>query len=301
MNTTQLECFTTLASTLNYMRTAEELNMTQPAVSRQIQSLEQELGVVLFHRTTRSVTLTQVGVKFLPEATAMLNTYYHSLKWIAGFHTSDSQVLRLGYADTLALRPLAVCLQAVTARQPKLIPEFTLDQTDANLRRLVNGELDLVFGIKDAKFSHPSVLFMPLREEYFLCVCTKQHALAQKKRRENSVSSEELYPYRQIFDIPPYLLKHAFSRGHRILPVNEDLDNLVCTNASETYAAVLAGLGFALLPEHLRISHPDLHFFTWQESPHTPLGIYCAKEVMKDKYSPVCCLIQEAVKYYHCN
>ena len=36
MHTTQLECFTTLANTLNYMRAAEELNMTQPAVSRQI-------------------------------------------------------------------------------------------------------------------------------------------------------------------------------------------------------------------------------------------------------------------------
>lgn len=72
MNTTQLECFTTLANTLNYMRAAEELNMTQPAVSRQIQSLEQELGTQLFHRTTRTVSLTQVGAQFLPEAQSML-------------------------------------------------------------------------------------------------------------------------------------------------------------------------------------------------------------------------------------
>lgn len=301
MNTTQLQCFTTLASTLNYMRTAEELNMTQPAVSRQIQSLETELGVTLFHRTTRSVSLTQAGAQFLPEASSMLHTYYHSLEWLAGFHTSSQQVLRLGYADTLALRPLAACLEAVTAQQPNLVPEFTLDQTDANLRRLVNGELDVIFGIKDAKFSHPSILFTPLREEYFVCVCAKNHPLAQKKRRSKSVSSEELYPYRQIFDIPPYLLKHVFSRGHRILPVNEDLNNLVCANASEAYAAVLSGLGFALLPKHLQITHQELAFYDWQESPHTPLGIYCAKEAIKDKDSAIGCLLREAVKYYHCD
>ena len=83
MNTTRLQCFTTLAGTLNYVKTADELHMTQPAVSRQIQSLEQELGAALFHRTTRSVSLTQIGLQFLPEAGAMLNAYYHS-RWRDG-------------------------------------------------------------------------------------------------------------------------------------------------------------------------------------------------------------------------
>ena len=54
MNTQQLECFTTLAKTLNYAKTAEQLSMSQPAVSRQIQSLETELGAQLFNLTLPS-------------------------------------------------------------------------------------------------------------------------------------------------------------------------------------------------------------------------------------------------------
>lgn len=67
--------------------------------------------------------------------------------------------------------------------------------------------------------------------------------LAQKKKgkRNKNVSYEELLPYRQIFDIPPYLLKHVFSRGHRILPVNEEQDNIICANASEAATLALCG------------------------------------------------------------
>lgn len=64
MNTQQLECFVTLAKNLNYAKTTEDLCLSQPAVSRQIQSLEAELNTKLFNRTTRSVSLTQVGFQF---------------------------------------------------------------------------------------------------------------------------------------------------------------------------------------------------------------------------------------------
>ena len=49
MNTAQLECFVSLAGTLNFVRTAEEIGLTQPAVSKQIKALEDELGVRLSH------------------------------------------------------------------------------------------------------------------------------------------------------------------------------------------------------------------------------------------------------------
>lgn len=300
MNTTQLECFTTLANTLNYMRAAEELNMTQPAVSRQIQSLEQELGTQLFHRTTRTVSLTQVGAQFLPEAQSMLASYYHSREWISHFRNDFHHVLRIDYMDTQAMPLLTRFLRSVLEKNGKLAAEFTLDQTDANLQRLVSGKLDLVFTIKDAKFAHESVVFTPLHEERFHCVCRKDHPLAQKKKRKHnkSVSSEELLPYRQIFDIPPYLLKHVFSRGHRILPVNEEMDNIICANASEACALALCGVGYVLLPDYLLPSHKELAVFSWPESPVTQLGIYSLKAALGDKESPACQVIREARTYY---
>ena len=64
MNTTQLECFLAVANCLNFSRAAEQLRLTQPAVSHQISTLEDELGVKLFKRTSKSVRLTQEG--YLP-------------------------------------------------------------------------------------------------------------------------------------------------------------------------------------------------------------------------------------------
>ncbi len=64
MNTTQLECFLSVANFLNFSRAAEQLRITQPAVSHQISTLEDELEVKLFQRSSKSVRLTQAGLIF---------------------------------------------------------------------------------------------------------------------------------------------------------------------------------------------------------------------------------------------
>ena len=100
MNTQQLECFTTLAKTLNYAKTAEQLSMSQPAVSRQIQSLETELGAQLFNRTTRSVSLTQVGFQFLPLSPSTLPCRTRSLSFFPG-----QNLPMLPWVSTIASSP----------------------------------------------------------------------------------------------------------------------------------------------------------------------------------------------------
>ena len=74
MNTTQLECFVTVAECLNFSKAAVSLKMTQPAVSHQIRSLEEELEVKLFRRTSKNVSLTQEGLLFLADAHLILKT-----------------------------------------------------------------------------------------------------------------------------------------------------------------------------------------------------------------------------------
>ena len=76
MNTTQLECFVTVAENLNFARAASILHITQPAVTHQIVSLEEELDAKLFIRTTRSVKLTPEGWSFLADAKNILNMTY---------------------------------------------------------------------------------------------------------------------------------------------------------------------------------------------------------------------------------
>ena len=79
MNTTQLESFMEVANCLNFSRAAQRLNITQPAVSHQISALENELGVKLFQRTSKSVRLTQEGYLFTQYAGEILKLSQNSM------------------------------------------------------------------------------------------------------------------------------------------------------------------------------------------------------------------------------
>ena len=297
MNTTQLECFVSLAGTLNFMRTAEQLGLTQPAVSKQIKSIEDELGAKLFDRTSRSVTLTTIGSQFLPEATDMLNILYRSKQWIGSYYREQKNSIRIGYSDPNAMQFISTTLK-LTLRDSKsmLSPELTLDQTDANLGRLQKDQLDIVVGMRDSRFSDDAVCFTKLRDNGFKFIIAKDHPFAVEYLKahgtESQIHSEDFKNIRQVLDIPPYLLKNFFSRGHYIVPVNDTLDNIICANVNEAYGMVLAGVGFALVPEHLIIDHPDLVFLDWKESPHASFGIYHRK--VESKESPVNIFIKNA-------
>jgi DNA-binding transcriptional LysR family regulator len=72
LNVTELNCFVAAAEEVHFGRVAARLNMTQPTLSRQIDALERTLGVKLFERANRRVTLTMEGRIFLPEAKRIL-------------------------------------------------------------------------------------------------------------------------------------------------------------------------------------------------------------------------------------
>ncbi|MBR1741046.1 MAG: LysR family transcriptional regulator [Lachnospiraceae bacterium] len=307
MNTTQLECFISLSSTLNYMKSSEQLGLSQPAVTKQIKSLENELGARLFDRTTRSVSLTQIGRKFLPEATEMLNAYYRTKDWISGFHQTSLHSLRIGYSDPHCMNITSKILKELLPSFPSLHPSLIYDQTDANLSRLTSGQLDLILGMRDARFSDENIIFKKLHEDYFVCVVSKSHPILEKinfyesdapAEKKPEVTSGLLWNYRQVINLPPYLMKNYFSRGHRIVPVNDELDNIICINTNEAYPLVISGFGYSLIPEHLLMPHPDLVFLKWKESPHSAFGIYYRKEAAKDKASALAHFVKTAKALY---
>ena len=300
MNTSQLECFISLANTLNYMKTSEQLGLTQPAVTKQIQSLEAELCCKLFNRTTRSVTLTKAGAAFLTDASAIIDTVYHSKERLSNFQERELHSLKIGYMDPLTINLISRILKQLLQSDPNVIPTFTEDQTDANLSRLINNQLDLIIGMKDAKFKDSGIQFTLLQEEELFCVMSKEHPLSKDlmKHKKKTVTTNDLWQYRQIISVPPYLLRNFFSRGRYIVPVNDDLDNAICSNANEAYGLLLAGFGYTFLPGFEIMDHPDLITFKWAESPHAPFGIYSKVSTAKDKKSMEYAFIQLAKEIY---
>ena len=300
MNTTQLECFVTLASTLNFAKTAEQVYLTQPAVSKEIQSLESELSAKLFVRTTRSVSLTEIGRQFLPEANSILHSYYHAKDWIASFHSKSKNTLRIGYMDSHTLPFINKVLAAIKGNFENLLPAFTIDQTDTNLNRLLHGQTDIVIGIKDSKFHDDSIDFKTLHMDGFIIAFQKNHPVVKeaKKKKLSEISQDLLWNYPQVVQIPPYLLKNVFSKGSHILPVNEKLNNIVCSFASEVYALVKAGFGFAFVPEYLALPDKELIFFPFKETHHAPFGIYYRKESLEATDSAVSHFLRTSESLY---
>ena len=93
MNVFQMECFLAVAENLNFARAAEQLHVTQPAVTQQIHALERELNVKLFTRTTRTVKLTEQGRTFINDAQQMVAISERAKKRFETFSDDEIQLL----------------------------------------------------------------------------------------------------------------------------------------------------------------------------------------------------------------
>ncbi len=280
MNFSQLECFESLANTLNFVKTAEQLGLSQPAVSKQIKALEEELGLTLFKRTSRSVTLSSEGVAFLHQARDLLRLYYETLKRVKSQTLGLEHKIRIGYYDPNLLPLLSTLLLSFQKKEGiDLSVQLVQGQTDENLSRLKKSQIDILLSMRDARFDDSEIIFRKLRDNSFYCIFSKEHDLARRYLDENlvAVSEKMLFSYRQILAIPPYLLKNFYSRGAKILPVNDALDNIVCETVAEAYALVAANLGYAMVPKFLLNKDDKVIALPFLESAHAPFGMYYQK------------------------
>jgi DNA-binding transcriptional LysR family regulator len=127
----QLRCFVAVGEELHFGRAAQRLNMTQPPLSRQIQSLERILGVVLLERTSRSVRLTTAGRAFLIESQRILrlaNSAALTTRRIAG---GDAGRVAIGFTAASGYSFLPSLVNLARTRLPDV---------DLTLRELVSGD-----------------------------------------------------------------------------------------------------------------------------------------------------------------
>lgn len=144
MNTFQLECFLAVSKFLNFARASEQMNISQPAMTHQIQALEEELHVKLFHRTTRMVELTDEGLAFLPDAMQIVSITHNAQN---RFSYSDTKpVIRLSVGCSTYLTPQIMVDAFCRLRQlyPNVHPLLHRWQEPLLFERLKSGSLDLV-------------------------------------------------------------------------------------------------------------------------------------------------------------
>ena len=184
-----LRAFVAVAKLSSFRAASEELHLSQPALSRRIEKLEDALGVRLFHRTTRKVDLTAVGREFNRRANDLLDGLEHSLLGIRD--VSD----RVTGEVTVACIPSAIrfflprILREYHERYPGIVVRI-LDQGAADvLSTITRSEAD--FGLNYIGTQDPQIDFHPVKQESFVLACLKGHPLANKR----TVRWSELAPY----------------------------------------------------------------------------------------------------------
>lgn len=176
----ELECFVAVAENLSFSKAARRLNLSQPALSRQIQALESKLSGRLLERNTRRVSLTQAGKLCVEEAKKVLTQLDQATESIRRVGAGEPMRLRLAFVGALLDDGLARLLQMFRASRPDCQIQL-MDMAPAEqLVALERGEIDGAFiGAAPARVSR-HIKTVIWKQERLQVVLPEQHALVRK-------------------------------------------------------------------------------------------------------------------------
>ena len=180
MELRHLRCFVAVAEELNFRRAAERLRVAQPAVSGHIKSLESELHVRLFERTTRSVLLTQAGRVLLQQARQVLGAAAQAEQLARKAEHGLVGTLRVGVIAPAASPWLASVLRHFHQRFPGVQLALSEITSADQVQRLRAGELDA--GLLRPPVPFPELEFRFVEQSHQVLAVPVGHRLARKRR-----------------------------------------------------------------------------------------------------------------------
>lgn len=244
MELRQLRYFVMVAEEGNFGRAARRLRITQPPLSMQIKSLEQELRVELLARTTRSVRLTDAGRSFLGQAEAILHSVEESIEIARSAGEGLAGRLAVGFISSATLSLLPPTVRLFRDR---------FGGVELELKELTSGEqLDALYdreiriGLVRLPLGAPGIRFEPMLEERLLVALPEGHPLEALKR----VTIEDISDLPLVFfdrKLVPGLHKQILElyQGAGAYPrVAQEAIHL-----QTIVALVASGVGLAILPE----------------------------------------------------
>jgi len=143
MDTANLKTFIAAAELASFSLAAEQLYLTQPAVSKRISALESELGTRLFDRIGRRVSLTEAGRMLLPRARDILAEIDDSRRQIANLSSEVGGRLSIGTSHHIGLHRLPPVLRQFTRRYPQVELDLRFMDSEAACRAVQSGQLEL--------------------------------------------------------------------------------------------------------------------------------------------------------------
>src|SRR2546427_6966919 len=243
MELRHLRYFLAVGEALNFTRAAAQLRVAQPALSRQVQDLEDEIGVDLLRRSPRGVTLTAEGKLFLDEVRELLKRADESVEKVRALARGEYGELRVGYAPSPTVEVLPPALAAFQKAVPRvklLLHDLSSDELITGLR---DASLELAIMVEPIGEQTAGIEF-ELLLTYPLCVAiTAAHPFARLKSIPlEKLAAEPLIGLRRK-DYPEYydFLDRIFAPIHAKPRIAVE-----CDSASSLITEVEAGRGIAL-------------------------------------------------------
>ena len=248
MELRHLRYFIAVAEHENVSRAALDLHVSQPALSRQIHDLEEEIGFQLFERSAKSIRLTAAGQVFLIEARAVIQRVVEAVKNARVAAVGMEGEIHVGYAPSLTVQILPLALRAFQAEFPNIRVALHDLSTDEMLSQLREGALHLALVVQPMRSMLRGIVFEEITR-YPMCVAIPPtHPLSRKRSvTMEQALREPLIIYNQK-DYPEYYaeLEKLFAAVGRKPDIKEEHDGI-----TSLVAAVEAGHGFALVPKCL--------------------------------------------------
>ncbi len=239
----QLRIFVTVARQRGFTRAAEELHLTQPAVSVQVRELERHLGATLFDRAGRAIRLTEAGAELLSYAErigALADEARLAMEEFEGLKRGNVALASVSTAGAYVLPPL---LGAFRERNPGIRIRLEVANRATCQERLLRSEVDIVvMGRPPEQIPHEAAPFLA---DELVIIAAPSHALARAKAIPGDRLAKEPFVFRERgsgtrMNAEEFLRQRGISAS-----VGLELgDN------SAVKEAVAAGLGVALLSRH---------------------------------------------------
>src|SRR3989475_2173566 len=244
MELRHLRYFLAVGDALNFTKAAAQLRVAQPALSRQVQDLEDEIGVDLLRRNPRGVTLTAEGKLFLEEVRELLKRADESVEKVRALARGEYGKLHVGYAPSPTveiLPPALAAFQKAVPRVKVLLHDLSSDELIAGLQ---NATLELAVMVRQPVGDETAGIQFELLRTYPLCVAmAATHPFARLKSITlEKLAAEPLVGLRRK-DYPEYnrSLERLFASVHAKPRIAVE-----CDSASSLITEVEAGRGVAL-------------------------------------------------------
>lgn len=247
MQIVQLECFVYLSETLNFSITAQQLHISQPAVSHQIKSLENELNLKLINRTKRNVELTPAGLSFYTDAKDIISRLNMSIAKAKSFSETFESTLSIGYeGNQPEMKYFPEIIRTFKKKHPHVFINLRTADYSEKYSLIAGNKLDVIFSDKESIESVTNICYEELFIGEFVCVMPKNHPLSS----QTTISIDDLCSQplvlRENIKCPP-----AMKRLQKNLQENNHNSIYFTDSLVLSYTMIKSEIGIGILPNFL--------------------------------------------------